>query len=711
MRKTGPAVLMSVLALGVGTAAGQNQPPDRPPLVFRSDVTLVAVPVFVTDKRGVAVSGLMAEDFEITENGKTVPVAAFQAVDVDQAEPPATSGLRAASEAAPLAFQAATPRQFVILIDSLFSSTRGLRQGRPAAAAFVRRSLAPTDLVSVVDSGEPGFSTLVSFTTDHEYAAQAIEREKRRSAAGPDPLGVSGRGISGASFSVLGSSASGQAFPKTSGSEGNRADAELAFLDSLEARAAADAEANRTGAFLTDLSRLIKELAVLRGRKQIVLLSGGFPEGSWMALPGSDVSEATVNADRMRRIFRDAGAADVVINTISLDGIRAAGDVGESQGPDINRPPQAARALNQGAGRAALVSLALDTGGRFIYPTNDYGIALNEVDRISRRFYMLGFETSGGADDGGGPRRLTVRVKRSGLTVSHRKEYSLKGAPSRATPEREASEAIAKGLSGGAVRLGLATTLLRRGPGDPSLHAVLQIQAAEFARTSEATTPVEIYGYLMSEGRVVDSVSISAEVDSTKHGEALRESGLHIVLGFPKTPPRSDLRFFVRVGKGGESGSLSRAVPASRSRPDDAALSPPILTSAASGKVVIPFQAKDREALPIPFRVAGVRFLPDMSAALRAGIPHEVCVLVSRGGSTPSPYEVRGALVHPTAGPLPVRVSDLRVFADTDGFDRYLLNVTMDPGTEGGDYLLRLTFKDPSNGREVTTEGPVSATR
>src|SRR5688572_30601208 len=56
------------------------QPRETPP-VFGADVQLVAVPVFVTDKDGRAVPGLAAQDFEVEDAGRSVPVAGFLAVD------------------------------------------------------------------------------------------------------------------------------------------------------------------------------------------------------------------------------------------------------------------------------------------------------------------------------------------------------------------------------------------------------------------------------------------------------------------------------------------------------------------------------------------------------------------------------------------------------------------------------------------------------
>jgi VWFA-related protein len=693
-----------VLSGAFSLALGAQTPQTRQPPVFGVGVTLVAVPVFVTDKSGKGVGGLTVEDFEVEDGGKRVPVVAFQAIDVDA--PVNAEAERAAAAELPLAVQAAAARQFMLLIDSRFSPTKGLYFGKEAAASYVRESLAPEDLVAVATTGAAGLRVHTNFTRDHKYVADVIGDISTGGMPGSDPLGFSSNGLSGGLGSMVSDPLDMGSGMSAGAGAGNKADAELEVQDALRAQADARGAQNSALGFLGDLEVLVHRLAPFRGRKQIVLFSGGFAEGLWLY---SDGRGALLS--KMKEIFRDAGRADVVINSVDLNGITEAIDLtGQASLNEIGRvsdrpqmPPS-----RESPGRGTLIALSLNTGGQAIRPGNDFKKAFGEVDRISRHSYVIAFEASEADGGNNRPRRLKVKLRRPGLTVSHRPEYSL-ATPRLASAsdvQGQAREAIAKGLSGGPLRLRLTTLPYRDTAGKPSLNAVLQIGGTALADAAQGKEmAMQVYGYAMAAGRVLDGIAFNTSIDLSKFGTAVRSEGLSIVTAFPASSGDVDLRFFVRAGGSEVTGSIQRNVAVPAFAADERVLSAPMFPLPVGGQVVFPFQPKGRPQIKIPFYVGEDRFLPDAAVILKPGQPRDACVFVwrDREGTT-VPFNVTAELVRPGQSPLPVRIQGApRVVPDSDGFDRYVVSI-VPPNAVAGDYALRLTFVEPLTGKTSHTE-------
>ena len=670
------------LLLSCAASLATAQPAQKPePPVFGANIALVAVPVFVTDKSGKAVRGLTAEDFEIEDGGKRVPIVAFQAVDADA---PATAESQAEL---PVAMQAAAPRQFLLLIDLHFSPAAGLYFGRKAAIAFVRDALAPGDLVAVATSSRSGLQMLTNFTSDHANAARAIEGKGIVATLGSDPLGLSGELMA-------------------SGGSASLADQELAGQDALLKEAQQGLLRHDITVFLENLSKLVQLLSPLRGRKQIVLLSAGFSDAVFSS------PEGTPLLAKMREIFREAGQSDVVIHTVNLTGIRGPIDVASRTGRDDSLdtggpPPNLKSVVNRGSNQGTLVTLAQSTGGRFILPTNDFGKALREVDQISRHSYVIAFEADPAAK-GNRPRTLKVRVRGSGLSVSHRTTYTAP-APWKASDARavqlQAGEAIAKGLSGGALRLHLTTLPYRDREGKASVHAVLQIDGPALGEAAQgAALVVQVYGYVMDAGRVLDSLALNTSMDLSKFGAAVKSSGIRVLTAFPASRAAMDLRFFVRTGTSGVTGSIQRNVAVPAFVEGEPVLSTPMFTLPLAGKVVVPFQPQNRPRIEIPFHLGSEPFVPDASVALTPGRARDACVFVWRARPGSTPLEVTGEIARLGEAPVPLRIEGApRVFPDPDGFERYVVTV-VPPQAARGTYTLRLTFGEPGTGSTTRSE-------
>src|SRR3954471_12866243 len=158
-------VLALVIAATLGVRAEQAQPPRQP--TFRAAVDLVNFGVMVVDKQGKPITGLTAEDFEVSENGKKQTLKYFAAGTPDDA-PPLHLGL---------------------LLDTSGSMADDLKDARAAAIKFVNALEHAADV------------TLVDFDTEVRVArfapeayAHLVERIRMRKPDGwtalYDALGV-----------------------------------------------------------------------------------------------------------------------------------------------------------------------------------------------------------------------------------------------------------------------------------------------------------------------------------------------------------------------------------------------------------------------------------------------------------------------------------------------------------------------------------------
>ena len=104
----------------------------------------------------------------------------------------------------------------------------------------------------------------------------------------------------------------------------------------------------------------------------------------------------------------------------------------------------------------------------------------------------------------------------------------------------------------GWLRLQLEALPYRDLEGGTSIPAVLHVDTGMLPAPEQGQPlAVEVYGYALSAGRVVDSLSLTVSVDVPQHEAALRSHGLRVVTAFTVPTGRLDLRFFVCAGAPG----------------------------------------------------------------------------------------------------------------------------------------------------------------
>jgi len=690
------------LALAVPPAAWPQKPPEVP--VFGSGATVVAVPVFVTDKSGKAAPGLTAADFEIEDQGKKVPLVAFQAIDAAGPAPAAQAGTLV---------QAAARRQFLLLFDLTFSTPTGIMRAREAAIGFVRDSLAPSDLAAAATFGQSGVQILVGFTTDRAQLGRAIsslgilETQRLR-----DPLSIAydlgappqGPGVSS---------------PPPEGRAGE-------MLEHLRVQALQLAKGEqalyrqRVDGFLAGFEDLALTLDSLQGRKQVILLSAGFDSSVLGGAQGQEAVEASravtegrlwevqsdryfgdsVARDALDRLFQAMAASDTVIHSVDVTGLAAGGAVDEAVPGRV------------GQGRDTLAQFAANTGGRFIKDANDLAGGLAEVLDASRYYYVLAFEPLDPTKKLGRLRKLKVRVKRDGFEVSHRRGYVIpdpKREAPRVAAQLQAAEAITKGLSGGPIALRAVAVPYRDSKGRSVLPVILEVDGRSLlGGVTAKQLQLEVYGYALdAEGRIHDAFGLTPVLDLAAVKPALEATGLQVLSSFAVPEGAVDLRFVIREKASGRAGALRLPLEVPAFAPGKTVLSPPLLMDDPRARLVVPAASRSLPRLDIPFRLGDAPFTAEPLPTLRNGVARELCVIAWGGAKrygTQSAFDVEAQLTDAAGG---VRTLTLegppRVVEDADGLQRYV--VTLAPkGVAAGRYALGVSFRDPVSGSATRSE-------
>jgi VWFA-related protein len=693
-------VLVALAALTAGRSPAE---PQQAPAVFGVDVRLVAVPVFVTDKDGRAVPELTLQDFEVEDGGRSVPIAGFLAVDAGAPRP------LPGDDVSPR-LVAASRRQFLLLFDQSFASPAGILKARKAALELLEKWPQPGDLVAAAKFGPGGVDVLVGFSPDRAQVARAVATMGSGGGARiRDPLGLA--------YDLGFAPRDPSAKWGLELADSNKNDPDF-YRDMvlLLARSERTAYRDRVVSYVGELQRLAQLLDSVQGRKQVILLSGGFDQSVLTGAEGTeqaDLSRAVVEGRLWEvqgdRRFGDAGArstldglyealarTDTVVHTVDVMGMAVGGALDETG------------SAPRGSGRGTLAEFAGRSGGRFIREGNDIAAGLREVLDASRHYYVLAFEPTETKKKPGELRKLKVKVKRPGLQVSHRAGYTIPDAKAAtaATTQLQYAEVIAKGISGGALQLRAVAVPYRSPQGQVSLPVVLEIAGeALVVGAGGKAMPLEVYGYALDgEGRIQDALGLTPTLDLETLGPAIGSKGVQVLTAFRVREGPADLRFLVREPASGRSGSLRIASVVPSFEDGTLVLSPPLFMDDPRARLVIPTPSRANPDLQIPFRLEDTPFTPQAAPVLRNGEAREVCLMAYGGAAGSSASStVKAALMRDDGQAIPLEVLATRVVMDADRFRRIVVSLTP-KGVSPGDYRLRLALLGASGTEEGSSE-------
>lgn len=682
------AVLFGVAGGARPAFAGDSRAAKEPPS-FSSETSIVAVPVFVTDKAGKALPALSPEDFEVLQDGKKARIVSFQYIDTTSEE--AQEEIRAAP---------AARRHFMLLFDLSFTNPAGIHRAQQSATAFVRRRIAASDLVAVAAFDVTrGMRLVANFTDDKGLLVHAIATLGAPSFTRiVDPLALVAS--IGAQEIAFGAS-------RRSGDDVN-IQAELFHAAIAQRIRTSEDQLYRAQVqtLLESFDDLGRSLRRVEGRKQIVYFSAGFDS---QALVGSastsdmlEASEASIEGrlwevdsaarfgdTRLRGLVEtmigSLSRSDVVVHSIDVTGL--GGERGIADNTIARDPTRDTR------GQEFLNQVAAGTGGRLFKDANNLDPVLGELLDMTSRYYILGYQPE--SAEPGSFHKLKVKVRRAGAHVSHRAGYFESGPlPGKASLQRkfEAAQLVMTGGGSGKLRFS-ALCLPFPAPGDrQTVGVVLQIPKEELRWDRRIN--VEVYGYAIGEdGAVADHLAQLAGVEPSASEAGRNARGLAFI-GTLKVPPgKYILKLSVQDPETSAGGYqfIDVTVPPRDGR--QGFLLPPVLLDDPSQWIAVAMTSGHAKPEDSPLAFGGRTFLPRTTFRVVPGAPDQLLLMAYEPDQLVDPaaaIQIRSSLTDATGNAVPAgsfRVDHIQ--RDENGRRAYVLAYTP-RDLAPGDYTLRI---------------------
>ena len=389
----------------VAPASAQEQAPSRQAQeVIRVNTALVQTDVMVFDKQGRFVDGLKREQFVLKIDGKPREISFFERVVAgSRSEEAQLAAARGGSNGVRPGSNGPVPldrgRTVFFFIDDVHLSLGSLNQTRLLLKWFIDQQLGQNDEAAITScSGQIGF--LQQLTDDKRVLQAAADRLQARTYSTKD----SERPVMTEYQAQL--------------IEAENEDVLTYFVDefmrlnpNLPRNMAATEVKGRasqivhqtdylTAATLNSFRTLVKNSAMLPGRKLVFLISDGFL-----------LNNRNGDNDRLNQITAAAAAAGVVIYSIDARGLTSGMPDASSEIPfDPSGRLTRGAAGELTATQDGLNALAADTGGRAFLNSNDLSPAVTAALKETSAYYLLAWRPENDEQRNQKSRRLEVNV-------------------------------------------------------------------------------------------------------------------------------------------------------------------------------------------------------------------------------------------------------------------------------------------------------------
>jgi VWFA-related protein len=356
-----------VAALSLLGIAGHAQSPT-----FRTETTVVQLPVRVLDAKGDFVRDLTAADIEVLEDDVPQTISEFTLVDLPSAsKAPSPLNVPSSGVLSTADLETVPGRLYVFLLDDVHVSVGHSARARDLIKGFVRDRMTPADAAAVVIASG---AARQDFTRDKVALLRAVDRFR-------------------------------------------------GTLDAGEPAAAQEARARGIVKLVTDVAGA---LANIRGRHKTIVYVGS-QVGCRVAFEATaDANEQILCNEQLRDAVRAAVQANVSLYSIDPRGMLNRGWVSPAVDGRGGPGPARARMLTVEPGKPSVLDgfyvLSDQTGGFAVADTNNYRDPFDRIVRESSTYYLLAYTSTNNKVDGK-YRRTQVNLGRQGVEAFYRPGY------------------------------------------------------------------------------------------------------------------------------------------------------------------------------------------------------------------------------------------------------------------------------------------------
>jgi VWFA-related protein len=415
-RLTSLLLLLFVLTAWSATPAQTPAPSPKPQEdVIRVFTELVQTDVMVFDKQGKFVNGLTAKDFELRVDGKPRAIQSFEQITAGSDE---ESQLAAARGSTIINLKRPVPldrgRIVFFYIDDFHMDLAGLVAAKKVINQFLDKEMGQNDQAAITSAtGQIGF--LQQLTTDRMILHKALDRLTSRNYSVRD----SDRPPMSDYQAMLIDRMDSEVFDFFVTETVRQNPGISRDMAASIVRGRASESQSQAARFnqntLAGLESLIKGAKNLPGRKIVFLLSGGF----------LIENRRSDSLSKLRDITNAAARSGVVIYSMDTRGLVASLDDISIEKPfDPGGRLTISDHQELAATQDGLNALAVDTGGKALFNTNDLTKGLAPAIKETSTYYLLAWKPDAESQKRSRFRNLEVKlVSHLDLTVRVRKGY------------------------------------------------------------------------------------------------------------------------------------------------------------------------------------------------------------------------------------------------------------------------------------------------